>query len=72
MTTIFPSTTIELNPGISYPQLEPVLKRSIQIVEPDYVGPRAPSIGFLLRMEGGRVASKGQPRGFTTEVAMVW
>ena len=56
----------------AHPQLESVLKRTIQIVEPDYVGPRAPSIGFLLRMEGGRIASEGRPRGFTTEAVMVW
>ena len=57
---------------LAHPQLESVLKRTIQIVEPNYVGPRAPSIGFLLHMEGGRVASKGQLRSFTTEAVMVW
>ena len=48
--------------SLAHLQLESVLKRTIQIVEPDYVGPRAPSIGFLLPMEGGRIASEGQPR----------
>ena len=57
---------------LAHPQLESVLKRTIQIIEPDYIGPRAPSIGFLLRMGGGRVASKDQPRDFITEVVMVW
>ena len=44
---------------LAHPQLKSVLKRTIQIVEPDCVGPRAPSIGFLLRMEEGRIASEG-------------
>ena len=61
-----------LSSTLAHPQLESVLKRTIQIAEPDYVGPRAPSIGFLLRMEGGRAASKDQPRGFATEAVMVW